>query len=345
MATKAKTKTLTERFAMNPGVVVNREAGTISGVRICGGTSANGRSYPKAVFKESKALYEGVASHLGHDKRSFESLIATVTEVANDAEGFPRCTLRVDKSDPYAEKLLNTAQHAPEKVGLSHVAECKTRFEAGVEVIEQIVKVESVDVVIDPATNPKGFAESKESPMKRIKFALFLEAIAPKLKLAKLLNAKRLAEMDGVGDMEVSEPVADAGGDGSLADALQELVASISKEFTDGNLSADDAGAKVTAFFKAHAGETEKPAEDPAAAEAKRAAAAKSLTTEIINFKAEGLKEIKAELAALKNALAELRAEKPKSGPKVEPKKESTGGDPKPLPTDDRDVIALLKSA
>jgi hypothetical protein len=336
------TRTITEQWKMNTGVVVDRTAGTISGVRICGEVSANGRRYPRKVFKGTESKYENKPSHLGHDKRSFENRIAKVTNVHLDAEGFPRCTLKIKMSDPYAPKLMDEAENDPESIGLSHVAECHSHFEGGVEVIDRIVNPESVDIVTDPATNPKGFAESKGT-MNRIKFALLVEQVGPKLALKKLLSAKRLAEMDGVGDMEVGEPAADATGDASLASALQELVASISKEFTDGNLSADEAGAKVTAFFKAHAGESEKPAEEPKEdpKESKKPAGT-PLTLEALNAAIQS--GIKAGVAPLKAEIDALKAEKPVSGAKATPKKEGAG-DAKPLPNDDKDLVALLSAS
>lgn len=326
MAKKAaSTKLITERFQMNRGVVVNREAGTIIGVRICGENSANGRRYRKPAFKESGKLYGEANSFYGHRERTFENLAGRMSDVTIDKDGLPRGTLNLITSDPYAEKLLWMAENCPEKIGLSHVAECKSHFEGGIEIIDEIVKVESVDIVIDPATNPKGFAESTgEQPVKTLAFKLFVEAIAPKLPLKKILAAKRLSEMDGVGDMEVCEPEADAPAETSLADALKTLAGSIVDEFSAGNLSADDAGAKITAFLKAHAGEGEKPAEDAAAEEArKKDAGAKPLTAEDVT------RIVTAALA--KHTTTE--AERPKSGQKAQPKTEAKSEEAK-MPTD-----------
>jgi hypothetical protein len=51
-----------------------------------------------------------------------------------------------------AEQLAWDAQHAPENVGLSHNVEARTSRQQGGTLVEAILKVQSVDLVADPAT-------------------------------------------------------------------------------------------------------------------------------------------------------------------------------------------------
>ncbi len=94
------TELLTESFQMNrDGIVVDRAKGTISGVRLCGEKSTKGYRYrggQNGIFKNG-SLYEGVRSFYGHtpkgEEDQFEKLIAKVSNVSLDHEGFPRGTL------------------------------------------------------------------------------------------------------------------------------------------------------------------------------------------------------------------------------------------------------------
>ena len=61
-----------------------------------------------------------------------------------------------------SEQLLWDAEHAPENVGFSHNVEARTARRGDRVVVEAITRVQSVDLVADPATT-RGLFESQES--------------------------------------------------------------------------------------------------------------------------------------------------------------------------------------
>lgn len=265
-APATKTHTFTERFQMNrEGLVVDVEKGTISGVRLCGEHSANGRRYPKSAFTDAVEKYEGKKSYYGHGnggERELNSLAAKIVNVTIDSDGLPRGTLQVFKAHKDAALLFEVANTAPEAIGMSHVADCKSRYQGGIEIIESIVSVKSVDIVMDPATNPKGFAESKGKTMPKITVKALIESLIPKLSTsAKMVAARRLAEMDSVpDDLETDTPADDASPDQSLESALEQLCAAVARDGIAGTITSDEAAAKIKAYIDTHLGKA--PADD-----------------------------------------------------------------------------------
>ena len=69
-----------------------------------------------------------------------------------------------------AEQLLWDAEHAPENVGFSHNVEARVRRSGERVVVEAILRVQSVDLVADPATT-RGLFESaasgEDAPLQR----------------------------------------------------------------------------------------------------------------------------------------------------------------------------------
>ena len=59
-----------------------------------------------------------------------------------------------------AEQLLWDAEHAPENVGFSHNVEARTARRGDHVVVEAITRVQSVDLVADPATT-RGLFEAQ----------------------------------------------------------------------------------------------------------------------------------------------------------------------------------------
>lgn len=155
----------TIRIAERVGLLggsVDEAAGVLRNAVICGLESANKRRYPRAVLERDHKKYEAAKVFFGHDTgdRPFRDWIGLVENVRPGTDGRPRGDLRLFKSDPNAGKLLEAARVCPGRFGLSHVVEAKCRREHGIEIIEAIERVESVDVVLSPATNAGGLFES-----------------------------------------------------------------------------------------------------------------------------------------------------------------------------------------
>jgi hypothetical protein len=105
-------------------------------------------------------MYEGAKVNLNHPKadprtpRDYQDRMGVLRNVrlADDSAGV-FADFHFNPKHPVSEQLLWDAEHAPENVGFSHNVEAKvSRDKAGKVVVEEIVSVQSVDLVADPAT-------------------------------------------------------------------------------------------------------------------------------------------------------------------------------------------------
>lgn len=166
---------------------VDREAGVIRDVKIVGFTSVNGRRYTREALAAALPLYEGIKVNVNHPEphqasrpRSYQDRIGKLQNVRLAEDGL-RGDLQYNPKHPLAEQLAWDAEHSPESVGLSHNVLGVTKRREGQEFVEAIRRVNSVDLVADPATT-KGLFEGREpqSPKprgKRMSTELTLEAV------------------------------------------------------------------------------------------------------------------------------------------------------------------------
>lgn len=144
---------------------VDREAGIIRGVKILGIESQNGRSYLPEALTAAVPLYEGAKVNVNHPKstpgapRDYQDRIGAIHGVTvRPSEGL-FADLHFNPAHALAGQLTWDAEHAPENVGFSHNVLAKTTRRNGRVVVEGITKVQSVDLVADPATT-RGLFES-----------------------------------------------------------------------------------------------------------------------------------------------------------------------------------------
>ncbi len=137
--------------------VVDRRLGIVRGVKVLGLASRNGRVYQAAAIAEAARLYEGVKVNLNHPKanawgpRDYQDRLGSLRNVcATDSGLFG--DFHYNPKHPVAEQLAWDAEHAPENLGLSHNVQARTSRRGNQTVVEAIVKVNSVDLVADPAT-------------------------------------------------------------------------------------------------------------------------------------------------------------------------------------------------
>ncbi len=163
--TKPKTQSTTEvirEFTDSRGITlaVDREQGVIRGVKLLGRSSVNGRTYLKEAVARAVGLYEGARVNVDHPSgrpdgpRSYSDRIGVIRNVTvEQGDGGLRGDLHANPKHRLFEQLAWDAEHAPESVGLSHNIQAKTRREPdGNIVVEEITRVQSVDLVADPAT-------------------------------------------------------------------------------------------------------------------------------------------------------------------------------------------------
>ena len=144
------------------------DSGLISGVKILGLTSRNGRVYPPEVLREAAPLYEGAKVNVNHVSkeaarlpRDYRDRIGTISNVVFKENSGLFADFHYNPNHAQAKQLLWDAHNAPNNVGFSHCVEAVYHQENDLSVIDKIVRVISVDLVADPATT-SGLFESEE---------------------------------------------------------------------------------------------------------------------------------------------------------------------------------------
>lgn len=139
---------------------------TISGVKIIGTESLNGRRYPIDVLERCQKLYEGALVNINHklgaEGRDYTDRIGRVVNVRCESDGLYG-DLVYNPHHKDAKSLEWWAENDQKAVGLSHMAQVRSKWtQEGIEEVTDIVKVDSVDLVANPATT-KGLLESVAS--------------------------------------------------------------------------------------------------------------------------------------------------------------------------------------
>lgn len=220
------------------GGAVDFENGIIRGVKILGRESKNNRIYTEQAIKEAAALYEGCTVNFDHPsrdeagkERSFFEAFGELRNIVVKADGVYG-DLHFNRSHPAAKQVCEAAERFPNQFGLSHNAEGLGDLKGGRMVIESIVRVNSVDIVTQPATNA-GLFESVQGDQPKGK--------TMKISLKKLVESKgsavqkkRLLEMDGMlpdqmmtAEMEMPEPGEEASTDDQVAAAFKAMIMSV----------------------------------------------------------------------------------------------------------------------
>ena len=111
-------------------------------------------------------MYEGAKVNVNHPKgnplaaRDYQDRLGAIRNVTvREGQGLFG-DLHFNPKHALAEQLLWDATNAPENVGFSHNVEARTSQAGGRTVVEAILKVQSVDLVADPATT-RGLYEAE----------------------------------------------------------------------------------------------------------------------------------------------------------------------------------------
>lgn len=223
-------------YADSRGVALTAEEGVIRGVKILGLASKNGREYLPAAVSEARALYEGAKVNVNHTKtgaepRDYRDRLGTIKNV-RETQGGLYADLHYNPKNPVAEQLAWDAAHAPENVGFSHVVDAQTARRGGRLVVESIKRVQSVDLVADPATTQGLFEHHAEEA----NVSLTIESLkADHPQLIEALRAEVAAE--------------------SQETNLREQVAALTAELAEHRAKAAAAAldAEIDALFAEHA--------------------------------------------------------------------------------------------
>jgi hypothetical protein len=148
---------------------VDRNAGVIRGVKVLGIESRNGRTYLPDAIAQAVALYDGAKVNVNHPKgnptspRDYQDRIGTIRNAMVRVGEGVFGDFHFNPKHALAEQLMWDAEHAPENVGFSHNVEAKVSRQGDRVLIEAITRVQSVDLVADPATT-RGLYEAAEDP-------------------------------------------------------------------------------------------------------------------------------------------------------------------------------------
>lgn len=145
---------------------LDRAGGLIRGVKILGRESRNGREYTADALRKAIPMYEGIRVNVDHAKsgeRRYRDRIGRLENV-EFRDGGLFGDLRYNPKHPLAEQLAWDAEHSPGAVGLSHDAMGRTTQRGGKMIVEEIIRVESVDLVANPATTNGLFEDEERRP-------------------------------------------------------------------------------------------------------------------------------------------------------------------------------------
>lgn len=174
------------------GVRLGIEEGLLKGVKILGPVSKNGREYPQSTIQRAANLYEGVAVNVDHvpskgdQSRSYKDRMGHLESVRAQADGL-YADFRFNPEHALAKQLAWDAANAPGSVGFSHNVQGKTKRRGDVAVVEEITRVQSVDLVADPATT-RGLFEATETDVEEA------DDMAEKTPTAETLTEAQLRE-------------------------------------------------------------------------------------------------------------------------------------------------------
>lgn len=153
---------------------VDAQAGVIHGVKLLGLESRNGRTYLPEALAKAAPLYEDAKVNVNHPKgnpsgpRDYQDRIGTIRAIVmRPGEGLFG-DFHFNPKHALAEQLIWDAEHATENVGFSHNVEALTSRRGDRVVVEAITRVQSVDLVADPATT-RGLFESAAQSTSAVK--------------------------------------------------------------------------------------------------------------------------------------------------------------------------------
>jgi hypothetical protein len=152
---------------------IDRQLGVLRGVKLLGFDSRNGRQYLPTALAAAVGMYEGAKVNVNHPKgsplaaRDYQDRLGVVRNIAvKESEGLFG-DLHFNPKHALAEQLLWDAEHAPENVGFSHNVQARTVRQGEQTVVEAILRVQSVDLVADPATT-RGLFEQHDPALESL---------------------------------------------------------------------------------------------------------------------------------------------------------------------------------
>ena len=120
-------------------------------------------------WSRRSGLYEGAKVNINHPKghplspRDYQDRLGVVRGVQFRAGEGLFGDLHFNPKHALSEQLVWDAEHAPQNVGMSHNVLARTSRSGDETVVEAITKVQSIDLVADPATTRAGCMSKRRS--------------------------------------------------------------------------------------------------------------------------------------------------------------------------------------
>lgn len=150
-------------------MTVDRQIGILRGVKLIGLESRNDRRYRESALSGAATLYEGAKVNVNHPKegplapRDYQDRLGVIRDVELRTGHGLFGDLHFNPKHALAEQLLWDAEHNPGNVGFSHNVLARLTREGEQAIVEEITKVQSVDLVADPATTQGLFEQATET--------------------------------------------------------------------------------------------------------------------------------------------------------------------------------------
>lgn len=177
---------------------VDEKAGLVRDVKVLGIMSLNGRRYTEQALNSAVRIYEGGICRIDHDKtggsRNYASRFGTFENVRKVPGVGVIADHRYNPEHALTKTYLHDANNRTQAIGFSPAHTVSMKREGKENVVTEIHKLDSIDLVDTPATARTIFedanteaieGELEESEGKTVK-ALILECVAAKPESAKL---------------------------------------------------------------------------------------------------------------------------------------------------------------
>lgn len=249
---------------------IDRDKGIIYDVKFLGENSRNppprNNHYPRGTREKAISLMEGVRVNIDHPKkgeeeqtRSYAAGIGVPRNIREAGDGL-RGDFHFNPKHPLAEQIFWDAENCPGNLGFSINGKAKPPvMRDGKRVVEELVELQSVDLVSRPATT-MGIFESLEPSTMTVKIRDVLATAFPK-------HLTLLREMEDAGQVapaaEMPAPEAGADSTAQANEAFKQMVCAV---FDDKSLDMKGKLAKIKEILKSQEklmGGGEKPAETP----------------------------------------------------------------------------------